>query len=406
MQTKLTATLLNTTMGQEADRILRSCVHCGFCTATCPTYQILGDERDGPRGRIYLIKQVLEGKPATRLTQLHLDRCLTCRSCETTCPSGVEYGTLLQTGRNLVEAQVSRPLQQQIMRWAFIHVLPKPGYLIPFVKLAIKFKTLLPKSITASLPNNTDDMHWPDVEHARQVIIPVGCVQSILSPEIDNSTAYVLNQLGISVSRVGGCCGAIQHHLSAEEKAKQQARSNIDLWWPLLEAGAEAILSTASGCGVMLKEYAHLLKDDPDYREKAKKVTALTKDLVELLEVEDIEKLQALAKKYKGQNVSFHSPCTLQHGQQLNGRVERILNNMKIQTNTITDSHLCCGSAGTYSLTQPVLSRKLRDNKIKNLTKNKPELIATANIGCLLHLAKSSPVPVVHWIQLLDNRLS
>lgn len=406
MQTKLTTTLLKTATGQEADRILRSCVHCGFCTATCPTYQILGDERDGPRGRIYLIKQILEGKKATRLTLQHLDRCLTCRSCETTCPSGVEYGTLLQTGRNIVQAQVSRPLMQQLMRWAFIRFLPKPAYLKHLVKLANKFRNVLPKTLTTSLPKDTGSMSWPEVLHTRKVIIPIGCVQSILSPEIDNSTAYVLDHLGISVIRAGGCCGAIQHHLSAEEKAKQQARSNIDSWWTLIESGAEAILSTASGCGVMLKEYAHLLKEDPDYREKANKVTRLTKDLVELLQEEDIGKLQALAKKHKGQTISFHSPCTLQHGQQLNGRVENILNKINIQTNLIKDSHLCCGSAGTYSLTQPVLSRQLRDNKIKNLIKNKPGLIATANIGCLLHLAKSSPVPVVHWIQLLDNRLS
>ena len=393
-------------MGQEADRILRSCVHCGFCTATCPTYQILGDERDGPRGRIYLIKQILEGKQATQLSQTHLDRCLTCRSCETTCPSGVEYGKLLQTGRNLIEEQVTRPLRQRIMRWAFIHILPNPAYLAPFIKLGSKFKSVLPKSISASLPENTGPLSWPKKVHKRKIIIPVGCVQSILSPEIDNSTAYVLDQLEISVIRVGGCCGAIQHHLSAEEKAKQQARANIDLWWPLITSGAEAILSTASGCGVMLKEYAHLLKDDADYQQKATKVTALTKDLVELLDNESSNKLQSLAKKHKGQTISFHSPCTLQHGQQLQGRVEQMLNKMNIQTNIIKDSHLCCGSAGTYSLTQPVLSRQLRDNKLKNLLQNKPELIATANIGCLLQIAKASPVPVVHWIQLLDNRPS
>jgi len=406
MQTKLSNTLLKTSAGQEAERILRSCVHCGFCTATCPTYQLLGDERDGPRGRIYLLKQVFEGKAVTRLTQLHLDRCLTCRACETTCPSGVEYGKLLQTGRNMVEQQVSRSLLQKIMRWGFIRFLPYPQRILPFIKFAMLFKVILPESLTASLPDKADNLKWPEHSHARKVILPGGCMQSVLSPEIDNSTAYVLDQLGISVIRSGGCCGAIQHHLSAEEKARAQAKANIDTWWPMINTGAEAILSTASGCGVMLKEYEHLLKDDPLYRKKAKQVSLLTKDLIELLCDEDASKLQTLAKRHSGQTISFHSPCTLQHGQQLNGHVEKLLHKMNIHTNTINDSHLCCGSAGTYSLTQPVLSRKLRDNKIENLMAAQPRMITTANIGCLLHLTKTSPVPVMHWIQLLDNRIS
>lgn len=404
MQTKLIRTLLDTTAGQEAERILRSCVHCGFCTATCPTYQILGDERDGPRGRIYLVKQVLEGKAATRLTQIHLDRCLTCRSCETTCPSGVKYANLLQIGRNIVEQQVSRPLIQKIMRWGFIHFLPYPKRIRPVINIVIRLKSILPKTISVSLPDNTEVMQWPDNSHNRKVILPVGCVQSVLSPEIDDSAAYVLDQLGISIIRSGGCCGAISHHLSAEEIAKAQARANIDAWWPIIESGAEAILSTASGCGVMLKEYGHLLQDDPDYREKAIKVSALTKDLVEIVCNEDSAKLQSMARQQQDKTISFHSPCTLQHGQQLAGQVENLLKKINIQTSKVNDSHLCCGSAGTYSVTQPELSGKLRDNKMSNLMRNQPDIIATANIGCLLQLAKTSPVPVIHWVQLLDNR--
>ena len=400
MQTQLIPDIIDTAAGREADRILRNCVHCGFCTATCPTYQLMGDERDGPRGRIYLIKQVLEGHPATRHTQTHLDRCLTCRSCETTCPSGVDYAHLLDYGRDKVEQQVRRPLWQYWQRNLLRYFLPEPRRFKPLLRLGQWLRPVLPGSIRKSIPVPVTVLPWPKQQHARRMILPGGCVQPSLAPDIDTATARILDQLGIQLIQAGGCCGAVSHHLSATEQAKDYARRNIDAWWPHIEAGAEAIISNASGCGVMLKDYAHLLNDDPAYADKAKRITDLSRDIVEVLEAEDLSKLR-LASTHK--RISFHAPCTLQHGQGLAGRVEALLRHAGFELLPIRDAHLCCGSAGTYSITQPKLSRQLRDNKLAALNQGSPDLIATANIGCLLHLAADSAVTVKHWITLFDT---
>lgn len=399
MQTQLTPEIINTTAGREADRILRSCVHCGMCTATCPTYQLLGDELDGPRGRIYLIKQVLEGHPATRHTQIHLDRCLTCRSCETTCPSGVEYSHLLDYGRDKVEQQVRRPWLQRWQRGLLRYFLPEPARFKPLLRLGQWLRPVLPGVIKKSIPARVTVLPWPEQQHARRMILPGGCVQPSLAPDIDIATARVLDQLGIQLIQAGGCCGAVSYHLSATERAKDYVRRNIDAWWPHIEAGAEAIVSNTSGCGVMLKDYAHLLSDDPLYADKAKRIAGLSRDIVEVLEAEDLSSLKPAAA---GKRISFHAPCTLQHGQSLAGRVEALLRRAGYDLLAVRDAHLCCGSAGTYSITQPQLSRQLRDNKLAALNQGSPDLIATANIGCQLHLAAASEVKVKHWITLFD----
>jgi len=399
MQTRIQANIMPRSQAQQADAILRRCVHCGFCNATCPTYQLLGDERDGPRGRIYLIKQVLEGRAVTRRTQQHLDRCLTCRACETTCPSGVEYGHLLELGREVVEQRVHRPIGQSIMRAALRFVLHKPSRLAPWVSLAQVLRGVLPARLKHLLPVTKPDEGWPTTSHPRRVILPGGCVQAVLASEIDGSTARVLDKLGISALKSGACCGALSLHLGASQQARTLARSNIDAWWPLIENGAEAVISTASGCGVMIKDYAHLLQHDPDYAEKARHISSLTRDLVELLEQEPLPLAPAAAHL---PSISFHPPCTLQHGQKLAGRVEALLVRSGFSLQPIQDAHLCCGSAGTYSITQPHLSRQLRANRLAALTAANPSLIVTANVGCLLHLASESPVAVKHWIQLFD----
>ena len=400
MQTQLTPDIIDTVAGREADRILRTCVHCGFCTATCPTYQILGDELDSPRGRIYLIKQVLEGHPTTRHTQTHLDRCLTCRSCETTCPSGVDYIHLLDYGRDKVDQQVRRPWWQRGQRSLLRYFLPEPRRFNPILRLGQFFRPVLPAVIKKQVPPRVTVLPWPDKPHARRMILPGGCVQPSLAPEIDTATARVLDQLGIQLIQAGGCCGAVSHHLSATEQAKDYARRNIDAWWPHIEAGVEAIVSNTSGCGVMLKDYAHLLSDDPAYADKAERIAGLSRDIVEVLEAEDIGSLKPIAANKR---ISFHSPCTLQHGQSLAGRVEALLRRAGYDLLPVRDAHLCCGSAGTYSITQPQLSRQLRDNKLVALNQDSPDLITTANIGCLLHLAAASEVSVKHWITLFDT---
>ena len=400
MQTQLTQEIIDTNAGREADRILRNCVHCGFCTATCPTYQLLGDERDGPRGRIYLIKQVLEGHPATRHTQAHLDRCLTCRSCETTCPSGVDYVHLLDYGRHKVEQQVRRSIWQHWQRRLLRFLLPEPKRFVPLLRLGQWFRPVLPRSIKLHIPAPVTVLAWPKQQHARRMLLPAGCVQPSLAPEIDTATARVLDQLGIQLIQAGGCCGAVSHHLSATEQAKDYARRNIDAWWPHIEAGAEAIISNATGCGVMLKDYAHLLSEDPDYADKAKRIADLTRDIVEILEAEDLGRLKTATTPKR---ISFHAPCTLQHGQGLAGRVEALLRRSGYELLPVRDAHLCCGSAGTYSITQPHLSQQLRDNKLAALNEDSPDLIATANIGCLLHLNAVSDVHVRHWISLFDS---
>ncbi|HCN65563.1 MAG TPA: glycolate oxidase iron-sulfur subunit [Pseudomonas sp.] len=404
MQTTLSQEARQLPRAEEAERILRSCVHCGFCNATCPTYQLLGDELDGPRGRIYLIKQVLEGNDVTRKTQAHLDRCLSCRNCETTCPSGVDYHNLLDIGRAVVDAAVQRPLGQRLLREGLRAVVPKPGLFKGLLGSGQVFRAVLPATLQSKLPHNVEPAKArPTRRHARQVLMLEGCVQPGLSPNTNAATARVLDRLGISITpgREAGCCGAVDYHLDAQAAGLNRARRNIDAWWPSIEQGAEAIVQTASGCGAFIKEYGHLLSSDPAYADKAKKVSALAKDLVEVLRNEPLETLAISSS----QRVAFHCPCTLQHAQKLGGAVESVLTRLGFNLTAVPDSHLCCGSAGTYSLTQPELSRQLRDNKLNALESGKPEVIITANIGCQTHLNGAGRTPVRHWIELVEAAL-
>mgnify|MGYP003384557192 CR=1 FL=1 len=406
MQTNLADFLKDTPDGQEADAILRSCVHCGFCTATCPTYQLLGDELDGPRGRIYLIKQVLEGKPATQKTQQHLDRCLTCRNCETTCPSGVKYGRLLDIGRHVVDSQVGRSITQRFTRSLLKQVLPRPAIFNPAMKLGQALRPMLPTALQEKIPKPQASGTWPTNEHTRKMLVLEGCVQPSMAPNINAATARVLDRCGVQLLRASnaGCCGALRFHLSDEEAALADMRRNIDAWWPFIEQGIEAIVMTASGCGVMVKDYAHLLRNDSHYAEKAQRISALTKDLSEILPQFEATLLPLLQGKMQ-QRVAWHPPCTLQHGQQIRGKVEGLLRALGVDVKLCTDSHLCCGSAGTYSVLQPVLSQQLRANKLRNLEALEPETILSANIGCLTHLQAGTTTPVQHWIELIDRHL-
>ncbi|WP_223525016.1 glycolate oxidase subunit GlcF [Pseudomonas sp. A-B-26] len=404
MQTTLSEHARQLPRAEEAESILRTCVHCGFCNATCPTYQLLGDELDGPRGRIYLIKQVLEGHEVTSKTQQHLDRCLSCRNCETTCPSGVDYHNLLDIGRAVVDAAVPRSLEQRLLREGLRSVVPNPGLFKALVNSGQVFRALLPNTLQAKLPRRVYPAKpRPTVRHARQVLILEGCVQPGLSPNTNAATARVLDRLGISVipAREAGCCGAVDYHLDAQAAGLDRARRNIDAWWPSIESGAEAIVQTASGCGAFIKDYGHLLRADPAYADKAKKVSALAKDLVEVLRDEPLETLGI----YSDQRLAFHCPCTLQHAQKLGGAVEALLTSLGFNLTPVPDSHLCCGSAGTYSLTQPELSRQLRDNKLNALESGHPEVIVTANIGCQTHLDGAGRTPVRHWIELVEAAL-
>lgn len=396
MQTRLPESVLNTREGREAEAILRRCVHCGFCTATCPTYRLLGDERDSPRGRIYLIKQMLEEQPVGEHTRRHLDRCLLCRSCETTCPSGVRYSRLLEIGRERLEARHPRPRLQRLQRAVLRWLLPDARRFARLLGLARRLRPLLPAGLRARIPAPGDGGPLPASDHPRRVILPGGCVQPALDPGIDAATTRVLDRLGIGVVRAGGCCGAVDLHLSAPDRARQRARANLAAWQPLLDGGAETVLSNASGCGLMLKEYPDLLPDD----DRARPVAEATLDLVELLERED---LSPLGQPGRGRRIAFHPPCTLQHGQKLAGRVERLLARLGFELLPFDDARICCGAAGTYSLLQPDLARRLRDDKLEKLLARGPELVATANVSCQTHLAANSPVPVVHWITLLTD---
>ena len=406
MQTKLAPEFKNTADGQEAEAILRKCVHCGFCTATCPTYQLLGDELDGPRGRIYLIKQVLEGQAPTRKTQLHLDRCLTCRNCETTCPSGVQYGQLIDIGRKLVDERVPRPAGEKALRWALKEGLPSPLF-APAMKLGQAVRGLLPDALKNKVPARQDAGVWPTRSHARKILMLAGCVQPAMMPNINTATARVLDAAGIQtlVAAKAGCCGAVKFHLNDHDGGKAEMRRNIDAWWPHVEAGIEAIVMNASGCGVMVKDYGHLLKGDMQYADKAARISELTRDLSELLP-DMLESLRSKVSAKAGQ-IAFHPPCTLQHGQQLRGGVEEHLGKLGFQIKVAScEAHLCCGSAGTYSVLNPEIAYQLRDRKLGNLGEMKPAVIASANIGCITHLQSGTETPVRHWVELLDDALT
>jgi glycolate oxidase iron-sulfur subunit len=415
MQTNLALEFKNTPDGTAAEAILRKCVHCGFCNATCPTYQLLGNELDGPRGRIYLMKQVLEGLPPTRETQLHLDRCLTCRNCETTCPSGVDYGHLVDIGRKIVDAKVERPTSEKTVRWALKEGLPSPLF-APAMAMGQLVRPLLPASLKNKVPAKQAFGTIPNRAHARKVLMLEGCVQPSMSPNINAATRRVLDAAGIETLTApkAGCCGAVKFHLNDQDGGKAHMRINIDAWWPLIETGhIEAIVMNASGCGVTVKEYGHILQDDPQYAEKAKKISDLTKDLSELLPdlVQSLlsvrpELVEGIKAKF-AQQVAFHPPCTLQHGQQLRGGVEQHLGALGFKINVAScEAHLCCGSAGTYSVLQPEIAYQLRDRKLGNLSEMNPEVIVSANIGCITHLQSGTQTPVKHWVELLDAAVS
>jgi Fe-S oxidoreductase len=405
MQTTLSEQSRQLPRAAEAEKILRTCVHCGFCNATCPTYQLLGDELDGPRGRIYLIKQVLEGAPATQQTQLHLDRCLSCRNCETTCPSGVDYHNLLDIGRAVVDHAVPRPAAQRLLREGLRALAPNPGLFKGLLRMGATFRPLLPRLLESKLPQHVAVAGLrPALRHTRRVLLLEGCVQPGLSPNTNDATARVLDRLGISVTPVSeaGCCGALDYHLDAQTKGLDRARQNIDAWWPHLQNGAEAIVQTASGCGAFIKDYGHLLADDPIYALKARRISEMTRDLVQVIAAEPLEQVCAANER----RIAVHCPCTLQHALKLGGAVEAVLNRLGFNLTPVPDGHLCCGSAGTYSLTQPVLARQLRDQRLNALESGRPELIVTSNVGCQSHLASAGRTPVKHWIELVDQSLA
>jgi len=409
MQTTLSPEYANTSDGQAAEAIVRNCVHCGFCTATCPTYQLLGDELDGPRGRIYLIKQVLEGAEPTRKTQQHLDRCLTCRNCESTCPSGVEYGHLIDIGRKLVDAKVARPAGEEAMRWALKEGL-NSALFAPAMKLGQAVRGFLPDALKAKVPQARSAGAWPTRSHARKVLMLAGCVQPAMSPNINSATARVLDACGIQtiVEPLAGCCGGVKFHLNDQDAAIVQMKNNIDAWWPHVANGVEAIVMNASGCGVTVKDYGHILRDDAAYAERAQRISELTKDLSELLpELLPTLKERIAPQKAQAQGLmAFHPPCTLQHGQQLKGGVEHHLNALGFQLQVANnEAHLCCGSAGTYSVLQPVLATQLRDRKLGHLQDLQPQAILSANIGCITHLQSGTQVPVRHWVEIVDSVL-
>jgi glycolate oxidase iron-sulfur subunit len=394
VQTQLADFIRDTPEGREAETILRKCVHCGFCTATCPSYQVLGDDLDSPRGRIYLMKRALEGAPVTEKTRLHLDRCLTCRACETTCPSGVRYGRLVDIGRAYVEKHTRRAPWDRLKRAALAFGLPRPRLFKAALRLGQAF---------GLAPGSTRAGRWPAPRHARKMLALAGCVQPALAPSINAAAARVLDRIGISLLEVpgAGCCGGIRFHLNYQEAGRDDMRSLIDTWWPLAAGReVEAIIATASGCGVTLKDYGHMLALDPAYRGKADRISSLTMDLGEALKPEDLPQGRGRGR------VAFQSPCSLQHGQQVLGKVEALLARVGYEVVPVRDAHLCCGSAGTYSLLHPGIARELRARKIAALTEAAPQVVATANIGCLTHLQAASPTPVRHWIELVDEALA
>jgi len=406
VKTNLADFIKETPEGKEADAILRACVHCGFCTATCPTYQLLGDELDGPRGRIYLMKELLEGSKVSEKTQLHLDRCLTCRACETTCPSGVQYGRLVDIGRGIVEKEVGRSFGERVRRWLLKTVISNPLLFNPALRSGQLLRPLLPAALARKIPPRVAPTPWPAPRHTRRMLVLDGCVQPGISPAINAAMARVLDRIGISLIAApeAGCCGAVAFHLNFQAEGLDYMRRNIDAWWPYVEQGLEAIVMTASGCGTLVKEYGQLLAADPRYAARAEQISALAGDATEVLDAEREALAPLLARvSSPAKRVAFHSPCSLQHGQQVRGVAESLLTAAGYLLTPVPDAHLCCGSAGTYSILQPALSKRLLANKVSALESGAPEVIATANIGCLAHIQSGTGVEVRHWVELLEE---
>ena len=422
MQTALADFLRDTPQGREADAILRSCVHCGFCLPACPTYRLLGDELDSPRGRIYLMKQLLEGEPATPRTQLHLDRCLTCRACESACPSGVQYGRLLDIGRALTEECVPRPLTARLERYLLRKIVPHTARVRTLLGLAAAARPLLPAALRerlgatqrASASVQSERPGWPTPRHARRVVLLEGCVQPALASDIDPAAAQVLDCIGVSAVRAQqtGCCGALSYHLSAHDEALEQVRRNVDALSPHLDAGAEAVVVTASACAAMVADYGRVLEHDDAYAVRAARISALVRDISQVLTASVAPLRTALARapaavssRGDAVRVAFQAPCTLQHALKLSGMVEPLLLAAGFALTPVADGQACCGSAGTYSLLQPQLAGQLLRAKVAALEAGAPDVVATANIGCLAHISAGTSLPVRHWVQLLAARL-
>jgi glycolate oxidase iron-sulfur subunit len=400
MQTTLAPKVQQSRHAEAIETILRKCVHCGFCNATCPTYQLRGDELDGPRGRIYQMKQYFEGEPANPEMLKHLDRCLTCRACETTCPSGVTYSHLLEIGKEMIENDLPRPGLDRLRRQAIVRFINSGWLFATGVRIGQALAPLMPASLRRSIPARQAAVTRSRGSHERKVLMLGGCVQPVLTPNTNALAANLLDRLGIEVIEPPQylCCGAAAMHTSAPEQAIRQMKRTIDHWWPHIEGGVEAIVVTATGCGVSVRDFGRLLADDPEYAEKAKKVSSLYRDLIEVVEVH-ADRLEVDGAA--GRRVAVHTPCSMQHGLGLNQRVERLLAGLGYRLCRVEEAHLCCGSAGTYSMLQPALSTRLKGNKLRALTVDQPDVIATANVGCQVHLAAGSGSPVVHWIELL-----
>lgn len=408
MRVDLETSLRNQTEAAEARRIIESCVHCGLCTAACPTYEMLDHELDSPRGRIYLIREMLQGAPAGTTTREHLDRCLACRACETVCPSGVEYGHLIDIGRQELEYRAPRPAAQRWTRSLLRLGLSNAPLVRLAMNLAWAVRPVLPASLATRIPARPEPCPWPGARHARRVLTLRGCVQPTLAPGYDVALARLLDRFGVSLVSVEGtgCCGALSQHLGSVGQAADSVRRNIDAWWPLIEQGAEAIVASSSGCGAMLKDYGYLLRHDFAYGAKARRISELLRDPAELLA--DLWQKQPLALQPLAagdERLAYHAPCTQQHGLRVKGAVEALLERAGYQITPVAESHMCCGSAGTYSILQPEMAGSLRNRKLGNLTAGTPVRIASANIGCILHLQQTSPVAVHHWLELLAARL-
>ena len=401
MRAKIAGPLADTAAGAIAEQVLRACVHCGMCNATCPTYQLTGDELDGPRGRIYLMKQVLEGEPAGRLTQTHLDRCLGCRACETTCPSGVDYHALYDVAKIVVNAAAPRPWSERLARWAIRFACVDPRRLAILMAVGRRLGFALPQALRGKLAERSPPGPTPQPRHGRRMTLLGGCVQAAAAPTINAANRRVFDAVGIDLleSPAVGCCGALSFHTGAAEEGRALARRNIDAWCAELDAGAEAIVANASGCAAFIRDYPDILADDPAYAARARRVAEAVRDPVEILRANPPTAVRAPRQP----RVAVHPPCTLRNGPGLADAPAQLLATLGFEPQPIGDAHVCCGSAGAYSLLQPKIARELRDAKIAALTGAEPQAILTANIGCLMHLAEASPVPVRHWIEAVDE---
>jgi glycolate oxidase iron-sulfur subunit len=399
-----------------ARELIRRCVHCGFCLPACPTYRVTGNELDSPRGRIYLIKAMIESGAPTATTRTHLDRCLTCRACETACPSGVEYGRLVDLGRELVETRSPQPrtTRERVIRSMLTTVATRRWVFTPLVRIGQAVRALLPGAVRRWVPHRPHPAFGRPLPQGgrggRRMAVLEGCVQPGLAPQINASARRVLDRLGIDLvpAQGIGCCGAMEHHLGRVEPALAKARRNVEAGARLLDEGFEAIVSTASGCGVFARDYAHVLQQaSPEVRATAARVAGATRDLCEVVDVGVLARLPR-AHEMRWRRIAWQAPCSLQHGQRAAtaGKVEAILQAVGYELGPVAQATLCCGSAGTYSLLQPDLSHELRSRKLANLTAGSPDVIATANIGCLEHLRQASAVPVRHWIELVDEALA